>query len=782
MKTYTRYLLFMFLAIVGKISLQAQTESSQPVVEDGQAFYIYRNDGDFNGFFYDEVEEMRYSKLDIDSVMHDECVVQEIVTADSIYRIPLCAIDSIGFVQPEIIVSDICSLLDDRSPYFTYEVDFDGEYSYNFHYLKDWMTRKVLEVGDIVQSYWYYKDEQGIRKSHGMFLARVRSIKPDGEFYKSLYGASAEGYYVECDPIESMDEIFKQFVTVEKEYSTPDGRQMRRMAGYSQVKRKLSDRRDLTLVDLNGHFYKEFKKVFEGISFTADIGVDINAKATGTVVYNISRGKYYIKTELSCEAAVGISANLTGTLNETYTQYFAKDVAFMFPSFLPIFQISPLPGTFVRSSGDVTLSLRSPKIGAKASFAVIISDDGISGSPVRFQGNADTIDPSQSGNDGLNFSASLNGSTQTGVVFPFMIETNSWLRRFLNCSVGAEVFVGPKFSGSFTLDAKSMLSGDVYGTFSNTQIGFTPLDVVVEGSCSARIGTGKDTKQELFKAEMEMGRMQLNLFPQFDTSTFAEGEMTSYTAKEQYAFFPESGSEIGMCISHHTKVKSFNLTIHPYGTAMPCKIYAGVYNKDKERLYTFGVPTHANYSLFNQPGEIELKGIKLPGNGEFHICPVVGFMGFDLPVWSEDNVVNYESPITVDQVSYVNSKDNYLAVGGIHQGDIVQIEYVPSAHDGNKFWLYGDGGGYALTNDYFSYSEMQTYGDAMGNTPLNTETDKPFVKLYKFSPRTSPDLLGNDIVRIDSSYRVTVIRGGRTLYTKTFNPTYFKNGSIYFYI
>ena len=28
-----------------------------------EAFYIYRNDGDFNGFFYDEVVEMRLHRL-----------------------------------------------------------------------------------------------------------------------------------------------------------------------------------------------------------------------------------------------------------------------------------------------------------------------------------------------------------------------------------------------------------------------------------------------------------------------------------------------------------------------------------------------------------------------------------------------------------------------------------------------------------------------------------------------------------------------------------------------
>lgn len=66
-------------------------------IEDGEAFYVYRNDGDFNAFFYDQVIRMGYSKFDLDSVEYDVYVVQEIETEDSLYRIPLSAIDSIGF-------------------------------------------------------------------------------------------------------------------------------------------------------------------------------------------------------------------------------------------------------------------------------------------------------------------------------------------------------------------------------------------------------------------------------------------------------------------------------------------------------------------------------------------------------------------------------------------------------------------------------------------------------------------------------------------------------------
>lgn len=68
-----------------------------------QAFYIYRNDGAINTFITTEIDSMAYSCFDLDSVSHDEYVVHEVYTPDSIYRIPLALIDSIGFVTPETV-------------------------------------------------------------------------------------------------------------------------------------------------------------------------------------------------------------------------------------------------------------------------------------------------------------------------------------------------------------------------------------------------------------------------------------------------------------------------------------------------------------------------------------------------------------------------------------------------------------------------------------------------------------------------------------------------------
>ncbi|MBR1787992.1 MAG: BACON domain-containing protein [Bacteroidaceae bacterium] len=65
------------------------------------AMYIFRNDGQFNAFFFDDIERIDFSMVDTLGALHDEYVVQEIYALDTLYRIPLSAIDSVSFITPE---------------------------------------------------------------------------------------------------------------------------------------------------------------------------------------------------------------------------------------------------------------------------------------------------------------------------------------------------------------------------------------------------------------------------------------------------------------------------------------------------------------------------------------------------------------------------------------------------------------------------------------------------------------------------------------------------------
>ena len=90
----------------------------------GDAFYIYRSDGQVNGFLRDDVWHMSYSCLDLDNIEHEDYVTQEIYPPDSTYRIPLAIIDSISFVTPKTLYADDVQEL--SGDLFSYLTSVDG--------------------------------------------------------------------------------------------------------------------------------------------------------------------------------------------------------------------------------------------------------------------------------------------------------------------------------------------------------------------------------------------------------------------------------------------------------------------------------------------------------------------------------------------------------------------------------------------------------------------------------------------------------------------------------
>lgn len=75
-------------------------------VAQNDAMFVYCNDGAINGFLKSDIDSIRYSNFDVDSVLHKEYVVQEVWTVDSVYRIPLAAIDSVSFVTPPTVYKE----------------------------------------------------------------------------------------------------------------------------------------------------------------------------------------------------------------------------------------------------------------------------------------------------------------------------------------------------------------------------------------------------------------------------------------------------------------------------------------------------------------------------------------------------------------------------------------------------------------------------------------------------------------------------------------------------
>jgi len=151
----------------------------------GEAFYIYRNDGQFNAFFRDEVLSIEYSNYDVDSVYYDEVVTQVVNTADSVYKIPLAAIDSVGFVQPETkYVKDIIRM----EPLLPYIVSVNG---LTITFSNSIPTSMMPRVGDIL-----LQDNFDSEKLPSGFAGRV---------------AECNGIQVVCDSV-SFEDIYEQIV------------------------------------------------------------------------------------------------------------------------------------------------------------------------------------------------------------------------------------------------------------------------------------------------------------------------------------------------------------------------------------------------------------------------------------------------------------------------------------------------------------------------------------------------------------------------------------------
>ena len=82
------------------------------------ALYIYRNDGRFNAFLDSDIDSMAYSTIDTAGVDHQRHVTQLIYTPDSLYQIPLSAIDSIAFTErPVKYTPQVVKITEEYLPY-----------------------------------------------------------------------------------------------------------------------------------------------------------------------------------------------------------------------------------------------------------------------------------------------------------------------------------------------------------------------------------------------------------------------------------------------------------------------------------------------------------------------------------------------------------------------------------------------------------------------------------------------------------------------------------------
>lgn len=162
---------------------------------DGKALYVHRNDGDFNAFFFSEIDSIVYSKLDVDSVLWDNYVTQEVWTPDTVVRIPLSVIDDISLETPSNIYKEGVMVLDKEKQSYISRCD-----SLTLYYSLSTPKNQLPHVGEKLVT-----TDMNELFPIG-FLGVVKSIKQGSDYVT-----------VECDQINIEDAFDRYYCVVEGE-------------------------------------------------------------------------------------------------------------------------------------------------------------------------------------------------------------------------------------------------------------------------------------------------------------------------------------------------------------------------------------------------------------------------------------------------------------------------------------------------------------------------------------------------------------------------------------
>lgn len=401
-----------------------------------EAFYIYRNDGQFNAFFNDEVDSIIYSKIALDSTLCDDYVVQEVYTADSLYRIPLAAIDSVGFVKPETILNKNVVKLEDGL--YDYLIKVNGmTLTFSSDLPKKLYPRKgdILICTDFNSSFF----EEG-------FVGKV--ISSD---------LRSDGYQVECDSVNDITEIFEQLISVER--MTVEDTTVTRVEGTWET---ASIPMTLSLnYDMN--------------SSAADVAGNIYGALDGTmkvsVAYNITKESQFIGLTFShgwaLRAGMDIDAG-SSFFKSGPSQSLTP--AFRFPDYLPILKFQLRGAPFIRGEGKAKLgvSLNGPV------HSYVYSCGFNNG---KFFGGNAAMPVLGDSKPEFKSALSLDGFVQGGYLLDLYLGT---IKSLGYVKAAVDLYMGPKIDGSAYTDLNSAVSGDYYNTYKDSRVGLSLFSLDLE--------------------------------------------------------------------------------------------------------------------------------------------------------------------------------------------------------------------------------------------------------------------------------------------------------------
>jgi len=471
----------------------------------GDAFYIYRNDGQFNAFFREEIDSITYSCYDIDSTYcYDDYVTQLVYTEDSIYKIPLAAIDSVGFVQPETILQPNVKQMH-QGGLMDYLQAVDGMSLLFTATIPQMLQPKV---GDVLLS----TDFDNPLLSDG-FVGKVQTVQMAGDVLR-----------VDCDSIYDLFEIFEQLISIEK-IEEENAAVKRRVGG-----EWISSRNPLSFSLGYSHSIPKGEVSLSG---------SVDGTYIATVTYNITRKEQYISLRVDHDWQYGAHLNFKSSSSfGTLKGPVASLPAIRFPAVAPVFkfQISGVP--FVKGEGNMELdfSMNSPVHSYRAQ--AVYRNGHFSG--WNHSKNAPEGEPLS-----MDAMFSLNGSLQAGYMVDLWlgldVSIKGFAKDFLKLGTGLDFYIGPKLTGDFSMKLGTENPANYYTIYKDSKLGLSLLTVDYEF-----FGEASLVGHKFPKAMFCNGTIQTPLYhewyilPEFSdlSVTKGNGEATVSTTPTRDILFP----------------------------------------------------------------------------------------------------------------------------------------------------------------------------------------------------------------------------------------------------
>ena len=578
----------------------------------GDAFYIYRNDGQFNAFFRDEIQNIEYSYEDVDGNHYDEIVTQVINTNDSIYKIPLAAIDSVVFVQPKTIYKEDVIRLDDDL--YNYVIDVDGM---ELTLSSQTPASIIPTIGDKVAAV-----ELTEKFPYG-FLGRVTSVN-----------ISSNGINIICTPID-LDEAVSSFaLTIDLQTSDSE---MSKLRSYRRATHEYSF--DLgehhATFDLSGVISKKDILTFSG---KASVGVTIHPSVVVRTIYNVNTQMgMYVRAVITGKTSSSVKLDIAGEA----TKELWKKKLLSPPKDIPLpfgFTFYPELGVKAEVAGELALGMTVKADGGQNVEVVYC--------PLCPWLNSVTFRP-EPGTSSVDWNyVAARGGAKVCAYLEFCIGYGSHKL----AKVGGEFELGVKGEYESVLDLDLLRRADKETTFYENAIEQDKIDVngyfgayfvaaLLEDADIERLKFSKGKDWEIPHTKIFQGRT----FPLFEGTALQRTGTTGAMATTTIG---------GDCL-------------------LPQTVGFALYDSNKQRIDSYLRPqTYWNRLASDQSLEYSFTGLNEPQT--YTVYPIVNWLGFDI-LAKPTAELKMEFPVSITEFSQIGS--TYKKGGFTNNGKTYSYKY-----------------------------------------------------------------------------------------------------------